>query len=471
MAYNRTTWENLPSTATPISANLLNNIEQGILDIDGAFSSVSGSVSSVYGSVTSLAGSVVTVSETVSTLIAKPIGTVSANYILGTADVGKVFKITSSTAITITIPTNASASFPVGASTNFIMAQASTATFTAANGSVTVVGKPFKNIIGINNQTTVLKTDNDEWYMSGDLNERKWTQSSQTESLTATFSEMVTSLTGTKIALVDQNNSLLHLSSDSGLTWGSVTVGSISNTSNNIYAIAASSDLNKIYVAPYEGQIGYSSNSGTSFTSVGPSNYFSRIICSQDGISAIATINGNGPMLRTLNSGSTWGTINTGYYGAITSNGSLQRVAVINNNNSDLLVSTNSGTSFSVKTKPSSTTSYILYTAEGNKLFFASDASLYVSSNDGTTWIKVSENDFSFVSMVTNSNGTKIHAIGSIASGSIFKLYSSIDSGATWTPRNVGRNVYFIAYGPSNEKIIANSSGNNKWPSISIDTL
>lgn len=40
MPYSRTTWENSPSTATPLSATLLNNIEQGIVNLDSVISSL-----------------------------------------------------------------------------------------------------------------------------------------------------------------------------------------------------------------------------------------------------------------------------------------------------------------------------------------------------------------------------------------------------------------------------------------------
>lgn len=36
MSYSKTNWQNLPSTSTPILAEYLNNIENGIADVDGA---------------------------------------------------------------------------------------------------------------------------------------------------------------------------------------------------------------------------------------------------------------------------------------------------------------------------------------------------------------------------------------------------------------------------------------------------
>lgn len=87
MAYSRTTWENSPSTNTPLSAANLNNIEQGILNVESAnnalagtvgvamgtagtavnITATQGSVTATQGSVAATQGSVVTLAGTVST--------------------------------------------------------------------------------------------------------------------------------------------------------------------------------------------------------------------------------------------------------------------------------------------------------------------------------------------------------------------------------------------------------------------
>ena len=58
MAYSRTTWEDSPSTNTPISSANLNNIEEGILDVESELNYVAGTVTTVSNSVTAIAGSV-----------------------------------------------------------------------------------------------------------------------------------------------------------------------------------------------------------------------------------------------------------------------------------------------------------------------------------------------------------------------------------------------------------------------------
>lgn len=51
MAYNRTTWENSPSTSTPLSADNLNNIETGILGVESTLDALAGTVGAVWTSI------------------------------------------------------------------------------------------------------------------------------------------------------------------------------------------------------------------------------------------------------------------------------------------------------------------------------------------------------------------------------------------------------------------------------------
>jgi hypothetical protein len=60
MAYSRTTWENSPSTDTPLSADNLNNIETGILGVESSVSSLAGTVGILAGT----AGTAVNITST-----------------------------------------------------------------------------------------------------------------------------------------------------------------------------------------------------------------------------------------------------------------------------------------------------------------------------------------------------------------------------------------------------------------------
>ena len=60
MAYNRTNWENSPSTNTPLSADNLNNIEEGVLDVESANNALAGTVGVAMGT----AGTAVNITST-----------------------------------------------------------------------------------------------------------------------------------------------------------------------------------------------------------------------------------------------------------------------------------------------------------------------------------------------------------------------------------------------------------------------
>ena len=214
MAYSRTTWENSPSTDTPLSANNLNNIETGILGVESSVSALSGtvgllagtagiavnitstqgSVASTQGSVASTQGSVVainaslgsvagtvttntaaigSVSGTVTDLVTTPMGTVTGNYIIQLGDAGKFIKSTSSTAVIITLPPNGSVGFPIGQSFDVMQMGTGTVTFgTAASGTagtVTILCTPSLILRTQYSAATIIKTDTNEWAIMGDM--------------------------------------------------------------------------------------------------------------------------------------------------------------------------------------------------------------------------------------------------------------------------------------------------------------
>jgi hypothetical protein len=55
MTYVKQTWENFPSTASPISASRLDHIEDGIFDTDAAVTTLGGTVSALSSTVSSKA--------------------------------------------------------------------------------------------------------------------------------------------------------------------------------------------------------------------------------------------------------------------------------------------------------------------------------------------------------------------------------------------------------------------------------
>ena len=95
MAYSRTTWENSPSEATPISADNLNNIEQGILDVESDFNALAGTVGVAMGTAgtavntTATQGSVVAIAGSV-TAINSSLGSVAGSVTAINSSLGSV---------------------------------------------------------------------------------------------------------------------------------------------------------------------------------------------------------------------------------------------------------------------------------------------------------------------------------------------------------------------------------------------
>jgi hypothetical protein len=97
-----------------------------------------------------------------------PINAQTDNYTLVLSDTGKLITLTSSSAITLTIPTNASVAFPIG--TQIDLSQMGDGKVTFAGAGVTINSKGGNKAIadkfvGV----SLIKTDTDTWLLLGDL--------------------------------------------------------------------------------------------------------------------------------------------------------------------------------------------------------------------------------------------------------------------------------------------------------------
>lgn len=97
------------------------------------------------------------------------------SFSIGLSHVGKTVTLTKSTALTVTVPTNATVAFPVGARIDFVQAGAGQASFAAASG-VTInskgsdgTGNGNKKISARYSGATLIKKATDEWLLIGDL--------------------------------------------------------------------------------------------------------------------------------------------------------------------------------------------------------------------------------------------------------------------------------------------------------------
>ena len=91
-----------------------------------------------------------------------PINTQTANYTLVFADAGKLINMNTSSAVTLTVPTNASVPFPIGTRIYVRKGGAGNVTISGAGG--VTINQLFGNMITIQYQTVVLmKVDTNIW--------------------------------------------------------------------------------------------------------------------------------------------------------------------------------------------------------------------------------------------------------------------------------------------------------------------
>ena len=98
-----------------------------------------------------------------------PINAQTGNYTLVLSDTGKLITLTSSSAITLTIPTNASVAFPIGTQIDLVQNGDGAVTFVGDTG-VTINSKGGnKTIADKFVGVSLIKTDTDTWLLVGDL--------------------------------------------------------------------------------------------------------------------------------------------------------------------------------------------------------------------------------------------------------------------------------------------------------------
>lgn len=89
-------------------------------------------------------------------------------YTLVIGDAGQIVTLSNASAITMTVPTNASVAFAIGTRIDLIQIGAGQVT-TAAAGGVTINSTPGLKLSAQYSGATLLKTATDTWILAGDL--------------------------------------------------------------------------------------------------------------------------------------------------------------------------------------------------------------------------------------------------------------------------------------------------------------
>lgn len=441
MAYSRTTWENSPSTATPISAALLNNMEQGIVDVDGSISSISGSVTSIAGSVNNTAGSVVVLA-----------GTAGTAYNL-TSTYGSVSSHVSATTSVHGITDTANLVYTNNATLG------SVATINASLGSV--AGTVSTNTTAITNLqgtvSSIIPSGNYSYLPSPRITSlyNVW-KVGKIKNLTSpnSFYSLIYSYGAVGAYLGYTSNGGTSYSFPGGTTSSPFWGGSSTNlTNNDIISLDASSDGSVVYLAantdpgttPYA--IYKSTNSGTTFTTVGATSVrYVGLTCSSNGSVIYATTQntlGTVSLSYSNDGGATWGTpaalASASGLGVSPLTGANGSVAYVSVGGTSLYRTLDAGTTWSVITLPvsgleistpsiSANGSVVLINGIRTTTLYASY--LYLSTDQGNTWNAISPLDEWSFSRIS-PNGNIIIAKGAKAA------YVSKNQGASWKTETI----------------------------------
>jgi len=195
-------------------------------------------------------------------------------------------------------------------------------------------------------------------------------------------------------------------------------------------SVTSSADGTKL-VAVGDGHIHTSADSGATWTTSGPWGYWTSVASSADGNKLVAVSNG----------------------------------ALASEDHGNILVSTDSGISWTPTSSVQSNWVSLASSADGNKLVvFGKDnqgrSSVYTSTDSGVAWTQVREDLGDWALVASSADGTKL--VAGVKGGPI---YTSVDSGTTWnqepasSPGSSSENWTSVASSADGSKLVAVVAG------------
>lgn len=188
-----------------------------------------------------------------------------------------------------------------------------------------------------------------------------------------------------------------------------------------------------------------------------PITNWNSVASSADGSKLAAAVKG-GPIYTSTNSGATWtqtSVPNTNWSSVASSADGTKlvaAVAVFNGSQYEaggpIYVSADSGATWTATSAPNTNWSSIASSADGSKLiaaaggaivyvFSAPSGSIYSSLDSGATWTATSAPNDDWTSVASSADGTKLAAVVYTGGGASL-VYTSTNSGTTWMPTNSG---------------------------------
>jgi photosystem II stability/assembly factor-like uncharacterized protein len=271
------------------------------------------------------------------------------------------------------------------------------------------------------------------------------------------WSGIASSSDGTKLAATARAGQI-YTSTDSGATW------TVRASSQNWSGITSSSDGTKLAATVSGGQIYASTDSGVTWTARATTQNWKCIASSSDGTKLAAY---GSQIWTSVDSGVTWtARANSPGCWRITSSSDGTKLAAVVAGG-QIYTSTDSGVTWTARAS-SQNWRGIASSSDGTKLAaVAIDYNpIYTSTDSGATWTAVASSlgNLTWGGIASSSDGTKLAAVSvkySMATSDTSQIYTSADSGASWT-----------AVASSRDRVgvdIASSSDGTKLAACDVD--
>ena len=307
---------------------------------------------------------------------------------------------------------------------------------------------------------------------------------------------------------------ILGLTASTNITWTAHPSGN----NQNWQSVASSSDGTKLVAAVNGGLIWTSTDSGSTWTARGSTQNWQAVSSSSDGTKLVAVVNG-GLIWTSMDSGATWtsrgGAGNQMWFSVASSADGTKFFA---GGNTFACISADSGTNWT-QCATNVCWQSVASSSDGTRLFAADNGgSIYLSTNAGANWssssIHYGGGQFTMYKVAASSDGTKLVAAGfyynngyngiyiyrstnsglswsvvtnspalvwqavasssdgtrlvAVASGG--QVWTSTDSGSSWTARGSSQNWSSVASSSDGTKLVAVVSGGSIWTSTNAGT-
>ncbi|MBN1648332.1 MAG: chitobiase/beta-hexosaminidase C-terminal domain-containing protein [Spirochaetales bacterium] len=222
--------------------------------------------------------------------------------------------------------------------------------------------------------------------------------------------------------------------------------------------LAMSADATKIRAVANLDNIYGSGDSGMSWTVLAGVNYWHHIACSADGtiLAAFTGSDQDGTRIWvSLDSGATWqGRADMRMWRGVdcSNDGSVMAAVCYGPNGSGIYVSADSGATWTQKLAVSGSWASVTVSGDGTKMAAClyQGGNIYSSADSGDSWqLLVNSPAQDWLDVTISDDGTRIAAVSTEA------VYTSADSGATWTERISGGSCKSIDCSPDGTVLIA----------------